>query len=302
MRRVFLVLITLGMGPLSGAQQPPSVDSLQAAEPTAVAGRGNPEKKVTALGTVEPEQVVDVCAQVTGKIARLGVDAQGKPIDYGSSVEAGAVLAQIDNELYVARVEREQAGCARAEAELAQAMIHLERAAAQWQHAQEQQKNKALADSDFDLAKLNHKAAEASVRVAQAALLQCRAAVKQAEIELSYTAIKSPLSGVVIDRRVNVGQVVSSPSVPSLFLIAADLNKLQVWVSVAEADIVRVRQQQPVRFTVGAFPGQVFEGKVTQIRLNATMAQNMVAYTVVVAISHTERKLLPYLTAHVEFQ
>jgi multidrug efflux pump subunit AcrA (membrane-fusion protein) len=106
MRRATLVLVALGISHLSGVQHAWLTDNVRAAEPTATAARSNPGKKVTAVGTVEPEQVVDGCAQVTGKIVRFGVDVQGKPIDYGSSVAAGTVLAQIDNELYAARVER----------------------------------------------------------------------------------------------------------------------------------------------------------------------------------------------------
>lgn len=127
--------------------------------------------------------------------------------------------------------------------------------------------------------------------------------MKQAEINLDWTRIRSPVKGVIIDRRVNVGQtVVASLNAPSLFLIAKDLKHLQVWVSVNEADIGKIRKEQAVRFTVDAFPGEVFAGKVAQIRLNATMTQNVVAYTVVVTTDNPDGKLLPYLTANVQFE
>ena len=118
---------------------------------------------------------------------------------------------------------------------------------------------------------------------AEAALAQAKAALKQAEINLAYTTIKSPIEGIIIDRRVNVGQTVAPTStVSSLFLIAKDLRNMQVWASVNEADIARIHNGMKVRFTVAAFPKDVFQGTVAQTRLNATMTQNVVTYTVVI--------------------
>ena len=266
-------------------------------------GESAPGKKVLATGTVEPEEVVDVCTQVAGPIVNLGADphAAGKSIDYNSSVEVGTVLAQIDSQPFAIRVQRQQAACTRAEAELAKAKINLEDAEAQWKLAQAQQKTGGTPYSDFLRAKLNYDVAKPSVTSAEAALVENKAALKQAEIELGYTTIKSPIQGVVIDRRVNVGQMVAPTNASSLFLIAK-LDKLVVWTSVNEADIAKVHQQQAVRFTVDAYPGKVFQGKVEQIRLNATMTQNVVTYTVVIAISGEPKELLPYMTANVEFE
>ena len=274
------------------------------AEPGALAAtpsRGGPGKMVTAVGTIEPEVVVDIGAQVTGTIASFGADPHraGKLIDYGSAVEVGTVLAQIDNAFYAARVEQERAGCARAEAELAQAKIDLEQAQAQWQMVQQQHKSATVSPSDYNLAYFRQKAAKISVARAEAVLAQNKATLKRAEIELGYTTIRSPIKGVIIDRRVNVGQTITNSG--SLFL-AADIEKLQVWANVKEADITRIHQRQRVRFTVDAWPGKVFEGEVKQVRLNATMFQNAVAYTVVVSISGTTEKLLPYMTANLEFE
>ena len=125
---------------------------------------------------------------------------------------------------------------------------------------------------------------------------------QHAQINLGYCTIKSPVKGVIIDRRVNIGQtVVSSLSAPSLFLIAKDLKRIQVWVSVNEADIGSISPGQPVTFTVDAFPNQVFQGRVGKIRLNATMTQNVVTYTVEVNTNNDDGKLLPYLTANAQF-
>jgi HlyD family secretion protein len=166
-----------------------------------------------------------------------------------------------------------------------------------------------LSQADFDAARSDYEVAKANLAVGQAALIQAKNLVAQAEAtwrrarqNLSYCTIVSPVKGVIIDRRVNIGQtVVSSLNAPSLFLIAKDLTRIQVWVSVNEADIGQIRPGQPVTFTVDAYPGKVFHGRVGKIRLNATMTQNVVTYTVEVNTDNSDGKLLPYLTANVKF-
>jgi len=124
----------------------------------------------------------------------------------------------------------------------------------------------------------------------------------QDEINFSYCTIKSPVKGVIIDRRVNVGQtVVSSLNAPSLFLIAKDLTRMQIWVAVNEADIGRIVPGARVTFTCDAFPEKTFEGSVGKVRLNATMTQNVVLYTVEINVDNPDKLLLPYLTASVRF-
>jgi HlyD family secretion protein len=231
---------------------------------------------VRATGTIEPEEVVSVGPQVSGIITSFGADpnSPGTTIDWGSRVEAGTVLARLDDALYRAQVEIAQAAVARAEAEFKDA--------------------KAKASSGLPGTPL--------VPAVAATLVQCRAELKIAEINLGHTLIKSPIKGVIIDRRVNVGQnVTPSLSAASLFLVASDLRKLQVWVSVNEKDVSQMKVGTPATFTVDAYPKLVFQGKVKQIRLNAQMTQNIVTYTVVVTTDNPDGKLMPYLTAHVEF-
>ena len=125
----------------------------------------------------------------------------------------------------------------------------------------------------------------------------------EADAHLGYTTIRSPVQGVILDRRVNLGQsVAAGPGVPSLFLIAKDLGRLEIWSSVNEADIGSIHEGQVVRFTVSSLPRESFEGKVSQIRLNASMNQNVVTYTVVVSVDNSSRRLLPYLTARLTFE
>lgn len=267
--------------------------------------RGDLRATISATGTIEPEELVDVGAQVAGRIERLGRDpaSADKTIDYGTSVEEGTILAQIDDSIYRAQVEQARASVVRAEAELPQLEAKLWQTEQEWKRAQVLQASKTISEAESDLAQANHEVARGALEVGKATVALTRSALNLSEINLGYTTIKSPVNGVIIDRRVNVGQtVVSSLNAPSLFLIAKDLKRLQVWASVNEADIGRIHTGQAVRFTVDAHPDQTFLGEVGQIRLNATMTQNVVTYTVVVMTDNSDGKLLPYLTANLHFE
>lgn len=271
---------------------------------------------ISATGTVEPEELVNVGAQVTGKIISFGIDTNGKNIDYGSQVKAGAVLAKIDDATYAAEVKSAKAAQQQAEAAILSAQANIKQAGAKvklaksnWERAQRLYPQKAIAESEFDNARSEYYAETAAVQVAEASLAQANAqlataeaALDKAQRNLDYCTISSPVDGVIIDRRVSIGQtVVSSMSASSIFLIAKDLRRMQVWVSVNEADIGNIKVGMPVTFTVDAFPDRTFKGEVYKIRLNATMSQNVVTYVVEVATDNSEGILLPYLTANVKF-
>lgn len=278
--------------------------------------RGDLLATISATGTVEPEEVIDIGAQVAGKIIAFGKDKQGKSVDYGSVVEAGTILARIDDALYAAdaaaaqaQLEQSKAALQRSEADLGQLKAKLYQAQRDWARAQKLGPSDALSQADYDAAQSAFETAKANLEVGKAAIVQSQKTVKQAEAaykrarqNLDYCTIVSPVKGVIIDRRVNIGQtVVASLSAPSLFLIAKDLNRLQVWVAVNEADIGHIHPGQPVTFTVDAHPGEVFSGEVGKVRLNANMTQNVVTYTVEVNTDNSNGKLLPYLTANVKF-
>jgi HlyD family secretion protein len=272
---------------------------------TAAVERGDLEATISASGVIEPEELVDVGAQVAGKIIYFGPDPNNsrKTIDYGSQVDVDTVLAQLDDTVFRTRVEQCKANVLRAEADLLQMQAKLRQAERDWQRAQDLGPRKVLSGLDVDTVRANYEAAKAMIAVGEAALAQAKATLHEAEINLGYTTIKSPVKGVIVDRRVNVGQtVVASLNAPSLFLIAKDLTRLQVWASVNEADIGQIHPGQKVRFTVDAFPDEVFVGEVSQIRLNATVTQNVVTYTVVVSTDNSSGRLLPYLTANLQFQ
>jgi HlyD family secretion protein len=278
--------------------------------------RGDVAGTISATGTIEPVEVIDIGAQVAGIIKSFGSDLNGKSIDYGSVVDEGAVLAKIDDSVYaaelsVARAQLEQAkaGEISAAANLEQMQAKVDQAGAEWQRAQSLYESKLIAQVDYDTDKANVEVARANVSVAQSEVAQAKAATVQAQANLEkaqrnldFCIIRSPVKGVIIDRRVNIGQtVVSSLNAPSLFLIAKDLTKMQIWVAVNEADIGRIVPGAPVTFTCDAFPGREFAGSVGKVRLNATMTQNVVMYTVEVNMDNSDNVLLPYLTANVHF-
>jgi HlyD family secretion protein len=283
---------------------------------TVPVSKGDLRATISATGTVEPEEVVDIGAQVAGRIVAFGKDKDGKSVDYGSVIEAGTMLAQIDAALYAAdvalykaQVQQNQAALKRAEADLGQYKAKLFQAERDWARARKLGPSEALSQADFDAARSAYETAKANLAVGKAAIIQAQktilqsaAALQKAEQNLSYCTIRSPVKGVIVDRRVNIGQtVVASLSAPSLFLIAKDLKRMQLWVAVNEADIGNIRPGQPVTYTVDAYPGAVFKGEVGKVRLNAAMTQNVVTYTVEVITDNSSGKLLPYLTANAKF-
>ena len=286
---------------------------------TAPVKRGDLLVTIGATGTVEPEEVVDVGAQVAGKIEFFGKDpsGSGKPIDYGSVVEEGTVLAHIDDSLYAADVDQAaaqldqtKANVLRTQADLEQMRAKLHQAEQDWKRVQELGPSRALSATAYDSYEAAYETAKATLAVGEAtvvqtqkSVVQAQAALNRSKTSLSYCTIKSPVKGVIVDRRVNIGQtVVASLNAPSLFLIAKDLKKMQVWAAVSEVDIGNIHPSQAVSFSVDAYPGQTFRGEVGKTRLNASMTQNVVTYTVEINTDNSSGRLLPYLTANVQFE
>lgn len=284
---------------------------------TAKITRGDLVSSISATGTVEPEEVIDVGAQVAGQIISFGTDINGKTVDFGSVIKEGAVIAKIDDAIYAAEVteaaaqlEQAKAGVAKAEADLVTSHSKLDQAQRDWERAQKLGPSDALAQSTYDNYRAVYEQAKAAISVGNAAVVQAKASVSQSESTLSrakrnlgYCTIYAPVTGTVIARRVNIGQtVVSSLNAPSLFLLAKDLRRMEVWVAVNEADIGNIHPGQPVSFGVDAFPGATFKGVVDKVRLDASMTQNVVTYTVEATVDNPDLKLLPYLTANVQFE
>jgi HlyD family secretion protein len=303
--------------------------------------RGRLEATVGSTGTLQPREVVDVGAQVLGRIIFIGKDPNTKSgiVDWGSmvvgpvvsadgkTIKQGTVLAQIDPSLYEAQRNSAQASLKAAKADVLVKTATLNLATRDWGRAEklfatpadgtasapQASDNKgtvppkAISQAEYDQLKAAYEAAKANLEVSKANVGLAEANLKNAQTNLDYTTITAPVSGVVIDRRVNVGQtVVASLSAPSLFLIAKDLSQMEVWATVNEVDVGKIRAGQEVRFTVDAFAGRTYKGTVVPqgklpFRLNATMNQNVVTYTVVVSVDNKDGKLRPYLTANLTF-
>jgi HlyD family secretion protein len=242
---------------------------------------GDLTQTVTANGTLNPVVLVNVGTQVSGTVKKLYAD-------FNSKVSAGQVLLELDPTTYRAAVEQSNGSVATAEAAL-------KLARANEQRTRELFALEYVSKQDLDQAIQAREAAQAQLQTARGQLAKDRA-------NLGYSIIRSPVSGVVVSRQVDVGQTVAASfQTPTLFTIAQDLTQMQIDTNVAEADIGKIKIAQPVRFTVDAFSGRRFEGKVKQIRLNPINQQNVVTYDVVVAVSNPDLTLMPGMTAYVSF-
>jgi len=299
-------------------------DGLKAEKPAyrfAKVSRGEIRSVVSASGSVRPVVTVLVGSQVSGKIAELLAD-------FNSPVKAGQVIGRLDPAIFEAKVWQleadlqvsranvgmQEASLLAMQADIDGARSNLKDAEQDFARKKELFDRRAVAQSVLDkaqavkdqaLAKLNNTIAklrmqESQVQHARASVEETQAELKQRQLDYSYTIIKSPVDGVVISRNVDVGQTVAaSLQAPTLFTIAQDLRKMQVEVSVDEADIGRIKEGQDVIFTVDAFPDREFRGNVTQIRKAPTEVQNVVTYTVIVGADNPEQSLLPGMTANV---
>ncbi len=270
--------------------------------------RGDLRATINATGTIEPEEVVDVGAQIAGEVQSFGPDPRdpSKPISYGSPVEQGTVLARLDDGLFKARVAQGEAGVAKAEADVESAQVKVDqsdRELARKEELAHKGQRALISAQEMDDVRSNYQAAKAALIVARASVQVAKTQLDEAKVNLRYATITSPVKGEILDRRVNIGQtVVASLNAPSLFLIAKDLTKMEIWASVNETDIGQIHVGQKVRFSVSARPSDEFTGQVTQIRDNASMNSGVVTYTVVVGFENTGGKLRPYLTARLRFE
>ena len=246
---------------------------------THVVGNYTVENTVTATGTIEPVETVEVGTQVSGKVETIYVD-------FNSVVKKGDLLCELDKLTLNESVSRAKANLESSESQLRYAKSTFER-------TKQLYENKAATLADFESAQNTYTQAQMSKKNAQAQY-------DQARVDLGYADIYSPIDGVVLDRAVEVGQTVAASfSTPTLFTLANDLTRMQVEANVDEADIGQVKLNQRVTFTVDAYPDDVFNGTVNQIRMKPTTTSNVVTYTVIIAAPNPEQKLFPGMTASV---
>jgi len=243
--------------------------------------RGNVQSTVSATGTINAVTTVSVGTQVSGQVSAIFVD-------FNDRVKKGQLLARIDPTL--------------AQQAVADAQANLEKAQAQALLAARDYKRNRELTSEGLVAVSAFEQTQASAQVANASVKSARVALERAQQNLGYTNIYAPIDGVVVARNVDAGQTVAaSLSAPELFKIANDLKQMQILAQVGESDIAQIKEGQPVDFSVQALPGRTFKGAVRQVRLESATQDNVVNYTVVVAVDNAGGKLLPGMTARAKF-
>jgi HlyD family secretion protein len=258
--------------------------------------RGSLVSTVSATGTLNAVVTVQVGTQVSGTVAQLFVD-------FNSQVKKGQAIAQIDPALFNSAVDQARGNALNAEANLAKAKVTLVDSKRTLSRNQQLLQQGIIAQSDLDAAQTAYESALAGIKAGEASVLQTRGALRQAETNLKYSTIKSPVDGIVVSRNVDVGQTVAASfQTPTLFTIAQDLTKMQIDTSVDESDISRIAVGQQATFTVDAYPEQQFTGRVIQIRNAPVTTQNVVTYVTVIGVDNKELKLKPGMTANVAVQ
>jgi HlyD family secretion protein len=255
--------------------------------------RGKIVAKVTATGTLNALLTVQVGSQVSGRIAQLNAD-------FNSAVTKGQVIAKIDPQLFDAALAQARANYLEAQGTLSKTRVQELDAKRLFERARGLKDRGLVSQAEVDTAEATWLAAKAQVEVSLGALEQTKAARNQAQINLAYTTIVSPINGVVISRNVDVGQTVAaSLQAPTLFTIAEDLRKMQVHTNVAEADVGKLAPKMTTTFTVDAYPNDSFRGVIHEIRNAAQTVQNVVTYDAVIDVDNEALKLRPGMTANV---
>jgi HlyD family secretion protein len=255
--------------------------------------RGPVSQTVNATGDVSALVTVSVGSQVSGIVDKLFVD-------FNTPVHKGQVLATLDTRLFVAALERADAGLAAANANVDKAQAVLADSQRTASRDMELANQRLIAQAELDTAIAARDANAAALSSAKAAALQAKADRDQARVNLEFTNIKSPIDGVVVSRSIDVGQTVAAAfQAPTLFVIANDLTKMQILANIDEADVGKVQEGLQARFTVDAYPGETFTGTVRQVREAATTTNNVVTYAAVIDAANPDRKLRQGMTASV---
>ncbi len=281
MRRLILVLsglVIVGAAAWFGFRNP--TEAAQSYR-TVTVEVGSVRRTISATGTLEPKTTVEVGTQVSGQIAEILVD-------FNDPVEAGQVIARIDPQNLATAVTQSEISLRKAKADLADKQREATRIEGLYSRDLAAEVDRTTAAYGLEIAQANYEAAQIDL--------------DRAEQNLQYATIRAPVSGVVIERSVDVGQTVAaSLSAPQLFVLAADLGEMQILATVDESDVGEVKQGQLVEFTVQAYPTETFAGQVRQIRLQPSLQDNVVSYTVVIAVDNSREVLLPGMTATVDF-
>src|SRR5690349_674167 len=255
--------------------------------------RGPITARVTATGTVNPVKTVQVGTYVSGPI-------QAITVDFNSPVTSGQLLAKIDPRPFQMKLDAATASLANARARLAKDRADLALKSVTLRRTRDLRRGGIVSENDLDVAVSQAEQARAQVALDEADIGNQAAALREAEVNLGYTEITSPVDGVVVARNVDVGQTVAATfQTPTLFLVAEDLTKMQVSASVSESDIGPIAVGQEVAFSVDAYPASSFVGRVEQVRNAPVTVQNVVTYDVIVSVDNADLRLKPGMTANV---
>jgi HlyD family secretion protein len=297
MKRRSLALMTLVVAPTIslGAYYARRGDTSPVLATDAVT-RGNVVSLISATGTLESVTTVQVGSQVSGSVASLRAD-------FNDLVRKGEILATLDQSLYVSALEQARAALVSAEADADRLRVAQSAAETALVRARELSAKDLLPAADLQTAETDSRSAAAQVLGADAKIQQARSAVQTAQVSLEKTVIESPIDGVVISRNVDVGQTVAaSLSAPTLFVIAADLSKMQVVANIDESDLGNITDRQAVTFRVDAYPNETFRGTVSQVRLDPTTVQNVVTYAAIIDAPNPGLRLKPGMTATINIE
>ncbi len=286
---LFLGAIGVGAGAYYTYRNAPAEPTLTYATVT----RGDIADTVGATGTLQAVTTVQVGTQVSGTIQALYAD-------FNSLVRKGQVIARLDPSLFETQIEQARANLIRAQADLERLKVTLDDARTKLRRARDLAARQLIPQSELETADVSVRSAEAQIRSSEAQVTQAQASLNQNEVNLQHTVIEAPIDGLVISRNVDVGQTVAaSMQAPTLFVLAADLTKMQVVANLDESDVGRIRPGQAVTFRVDAYPADDFRGTLTQVRLQPIVQQNVVTYATVIDVPNPELKLKPGMTANV---
>ncbi len=255
--------------------------------------RGMIEEKVAATGNIEALVTVSVGSQVSGTIKELLAD-------YNSVVRKDQIIAILEPSIFMAQKKQSEANLASARANLENSEVALDEASRNLKRGEELFSDNLISTSEMDALQATYESAQAQLSISKSQVKQGEAALSLAEVNLGHTVITSPVDGIVISRNVDVGQTVAaSLQAPTLFTIANDLTKMQVHADIPESDVGKIKEEQDVTFRVDAYPKEMFRGKVSQVRNEGVIVQNVVTYDAVIDVNNEDLKLKPGMTAYV---
>jgi HlyD family secretion protein len=295
--RLFLIICALAVVTVSvAAYYRASGSEPESRYVTAPVSRGDIVETVEATGTLQAVTTVQVGTQVSGAIKALHAD-------FNSVVKQGQVIAELEPSLFQAQVEQARASVAKMQADVEHSRVDVTDTQIKLARAKELWAQQLIAKTDLETADTAAQQAQAALKSSQAQLAQGQASLNQAEVNLAHTIIRAPIDGVVIARSVDVGQTVAaSMQAPTLFIIANNLQQMQVNASVDESDIGRVKPGQRVTFKVDAYPEDDFTGTVSQVRLQPQTTSNVVSYITLIDVPNPDLKLKPGMTATVTME